>query len=130
MLRPRAVRQMLVEVAGARLDQHPAEGEGTTEAGGGRSLDEVVAAEHEAGRQALDRARRRALFTVVFDALAIVVLLVLRDGERFLTLGRNEDTIFTLGVLAVAVHLGFRLAQLLALGTVRRLHDELGERES
>lgn len=123
MLRPRAVREMLVEAAGVRVAA-PAEEDGAAVASA-----EVAEAVRESERHALDRARRRAVITVVIDALAIVVLLVLRDQERFLTVGRNEETLFSLGVLAVAVHLGFRLAQLLTLGTVRRLHDELTERE-
>lgn len=124
MLRPRAVREMLVEIAGVRV-AGAAEDEGAASA-----PEDLAEAVRESERHALDRARRRAAVTILVDALAIVVLLVLRDEERFLTLGRNEDTIFTLGVLVIAVHLGFRLAQLLALGTLRRLHDELGERES
>ena len=128
MLRPRAVRRLLVEAAGVRpLPSAAEEGAGQD---GPELLDDVAAAEREAGRRALDRARHRAVVTVVVDALAIVLLLVLRDDERFLSLGRDEETIFTLGVLAVAVHLGFRLSQLLTVGTVRRLHDELSERES
>lgn len=80
-------------------------------------------------RQTLDRARRRAVVVAVLDAAAIAVLLLLRQSERFLVLGRNEETIFALGVLVVAVHLGFRLAHAMTLATVRRLVDELAERE-
>jgi hypothetical protein len=80
-------------------------------------------------REELDRAHRRGVFVVALDAAAIVVLLLLREDDRFLVLARSEETIFTVGVLVVAVHLGFRLAQVLTVGTVRRLHGELSERE-
>jgi hypothetical protein len=106
------VRALLVEVAGVRL---PA----------GATAEEETS--HE--REALDRARRRALVVAVLDAAAIALLVLLRQSDRFLVLGRNEETLFTLGVLVVAVHLGFRLAQGMTIGTVRRLHEELVERE-
>ncbi|HEX2164884.1 MAG TPA: hypothetical protein VHM02_13125, partial [Thermoanaerobaculia bacterium] len=76
-------------------------------------------AAREREREALDRARRRGL----------AALVVLRESDRFLTLGRDEETVFTVGVLVVAVHLGWRLAQVATVGTVRRLHDEVSERE-
>lgn len=122
MLRPKAVRELLVEAAGVR----PPGGEG--EAAGALSAEAAEAA-REREREALDRARRRGLAAVAVDAVAIAALVVLRESDRFLTLGRNEETVFTVGVLAVAVHLGWRLAQVATVGTVRRLHDEVSERE-
>jgi hypothetical protein len=80
-------------------------------------------------REALDRAHRRGVVVAALDAAAIVVLLQLRENDRFLVLGRTEEAIFSLGVLVVAVHLGYRVAQVMTVGTVRRLHAELGERE-
>lgn len=123
MLRPKAVRELLVEAAGVRLP-----------GGDGEAAAELSAEAAEAARQrereALDHARRRGLLAVVVDAVAIAALLALRESDRFLTLGRDEETIFTVGVLVVAVHLGWRLAQAATVGTVRRLHDEVSERES
>lgn len=106
------MRALLVEVAGVRL---PA----------GATAEEETS--HE--REALDRGHRRGVFVVALDAAAIVVLLLLREDDRFLVLARSEETIFTVGVLVVAVHLGFRLAQVLTVATVRRLHGEVSERE-
>lgn len=111
------MRALLVEAAGVR-SAAPAE-----------AGERDVVAETADEREALDRARRRAAVVAVLDGVAIAVLLLLRQSDRFLVLGRDEETIFTLGVLVVAVHLGFRLAQVMTIGTVRRLHDELVERE-
>lgn len=111
------MRALLVEAAGLRVAA-PAAAEG-----------EPDRAQAAGEREELDRARRRALVVAVLDAAAIAVLLLLRQSDRFLVLGRNEETIFTVGVLVIAVHLGFRLAQAMTLGTVRRLHEELSERE-
>ncbi|HEX6202387.1 MAG TPA: hypothetical protein VF100_05230 [Thermoanaerobaculia bacterium] len=124
MLRPRAVRALLLEAAGVRV---PAAAAAEEESGGSESAGQ--AAETAGEREALDRARRRALVVAVLDAAAIALLVLLRQSDRFLVLGRDEETLFTLGVLVVAVHLGFRLAQGMTIGTVRRLHDELVERE-
>lgn len=129
MLRPRAVRELLLEAAGVRLVAPVAAVE--EEASGGRGVPEGAAAEAARlrEREALDRAHRRGVLVAALDAAAIVVLLLLREGDRFLVLGRTEEAIFSLGVLVVAVHLGFRLSQVLTLATVRRLHEELAERE-
>lgn len=119
MMRLRAVRALLV---GDVASLHVARVEGVDE---GASAEQVARE-----REALDKARKKALFVVCLDAVALAVLFLLRDETRvFLTLGRGEETAFTLGVLVVAVHLGFRLAQLQQLKTVERLYDELMERE-
>jgi hypothetical protein len=116
MLRLRAVRELLVEeVAGLRLVRP--EGE-----------EDAAAAAREEG--ALRRVRLRAAWVVALDALALALLLALREGDRFLHLGRRPETIFTLGVLVVAVHLGFRLGQYLTYRNVARVHEELRERET
>lgn len=132
MLRPRAVREMLVEAAGVRVVA-PAGVEGAgvegEEEAGGEAPERAAEAARLREREELDRAHRRGVFVAVLDAVAIAVLLLLREEDRFLVLSRNEETVFTLGVLVVAVHLGFRLSQVLTLGTVRRLHEELTERE-
>ncbi|MDH3402981.1 MAG: hypothetical protein OES32_01110 [Acidobacteriota bacterium] len=80
---------------------------------------------------ALARARRRAALMVILDWLAILVLVLLGDGELAgLTLGGGERTLFTLGILAVATHSGFRLAQLQKLRAIHRACEELAERSS
>ena len=80
--------------------------------------------------EALRRARRRALIVVALDWAAIVTLALL--GERAaptMTLGATEDTVFTLALLAVAVHSGFRLGQLEMLRAVARASDRLAARD-
>ena len=50
---------------------------------------------------------------VLLDWVAIAVLVLLRDPlTPFLSFGPDEQTVFTVAVLAVAVHSGFRLGQL------------------
>lgn len=98
MLRLRAVEALLFEDV-ARL-RRPAEGS-----------DERL--------QALSRARSRALLVVALDWLAIALLFLWRDPlARFLTLGAGEESIFTIAILAVATHSGFRLGQRERYGTV------------
>jgi hypothetical protein len=84
-----------------------------------------------ADEAALAKARRRAVLAVAFDWLAIVLLVVLHSGEApQLTLEGGEQTLFTLGILAVAVHSGFRLGQLQKLRRIGRLAAELEARAS
>jgi hypothetical protein len=116
MLRARAVRAMLVEEVGG-LRRPRAEGE---------SAEEAVGWE----REALARAARRALVFVLVDLVAVVVLFAFREPARaFLNPGASEEGIFTLGVLVVVAHAGYRFAQYRHLRTVCRLHDELAARE-
>jgi hypothetical protein len=125
------VRELLIEAAGVRLAPAPVveeEGEGEAEVAGD-AAERAAEAARRREREALDRAHRRGVLVAALDAAAIVVLLLLREGDRFLVLARTEEAIFSLGVLVVAVHLGFRLAQVLTVATVRRLHQELAERE-
>lgn len=115
MYRPRAVRSLLVEdIAGL-----PRPAEGTTPS---------ETADRE--RSSVSRAGRRALIVAGVDLAALLVLYLFRDaGRPFLGSGASEEGLFTLGLLAVAVHAGYRLAQWRHLATVARLHDELVERE-
>lgn len=77
----------------------------------------------------LRKARRRARLVVAIDWLALLVLFLLRSrAEPWLELGPTEESIFTIGVLVVAVHSGFRLAQLDKLRRVTRLIEELNLR--
>jgi hypothetical protein len=109
MLRPRAVRALLLDVAALRQ-------QGREAGAAGDDVDEA----------ALRQAARRALLVAAIDALAIVLLFLLRDRSRpFLGLDRSPESVFTIGVLVVAVHLGFRLAQYLQLQRVRRALEAL-----
>lgn len=104
VLRPRAVRSILLDVAALRP---PADAAGTAHGDPGERDDPG-----DAHLTTIRHAARRALLVAAIDALAIALLFVLRDRSRsFLLLERSPDAVFTLGVLAVAVHLGFRLAQ-------------------
>ncbi len=80
--------------------------------------------------EALARARRRAIVMVAFDWAAIVILVLLYGGEGSQLTFAGEQTLFTLGMLAVAAHSGFRLAQLQKLRSIARLCEELEDRES
>jgi hypothetical protein len=116
MLRPRAVRSLLLDVAGLRAEA--GEGKGLASGGDPQTLERVV----------LRQAARRALLVALVDALAIAVLFLLRDrSQSFLVLERSPDAVFTVGVLLVAAHLGFRLAQYLQLRRVLRALDGLPE---
>lgn len=115
MLRLRAVRELLAEEVG----------------GVARAQDDEAAAETAERHGAeLERAARRALGVVLLDAVAVAALFLLRDPiQPFLTPGGSEQGAFTVGVLLVVGHAGYRLAQYRQLRTVARLHRELGERE-
>jgi hypothetical protein len=80
--------------------------------------------------EALTRARRRALVMVALDWAAILVLVLLHDGVGSQLAIAGEQTLFTLGILAVATHSGFRLAQLHKLRAIARVCEELEERRS
>jgi hypothetical protein len=93
------------------------------------SSDEAESADsiHE---EELTRASARATRAVVLDWVAILVLVLLRQSAGgSLELGASVETIFTLGILAVAVHSGFRLGQRQTYRTVARLCQELAERD-
>jgi hypothetical protein len=80
--------------------------------------------------ETMARARRRALIVIALDWLAILVLVLL--GERAptpLTLGPSEHTVFTLAILAVAAHSGFRLGQVEKLAAVARAARRLAARD-
>lgn len=79
---------------------------------------------------ALSDAVRRAKRVVALDWLAIVVLLASREpAGRLLETSASIDLVFALGVLAVAVHSGFRLGQIEKLRAVERLAGELDQRD-
>ncbi|MCZ6508401.1 MAG: hypothetical protein O7A98_11540 [Acidobacteria bacterium] len=78
---------------------------------------------------ALSRALRRGAWIVAIDWLAVIVLVLLQDGDAAqLKLSGGEQAVFTVGILAVAAHSGFRLGQLQKLKSLQRLRAELEER--
>lgn len=80
----------------------------------------------EERRQELAKARQRAILVAVFDWLAIAALFALRDpAASFLSLGAGEESVFTLAVVAVAVHSGFRLGQWEKYRAVERAVESL-----
>ncbi len=65
---------------------------------------------------------------VGLDWLALAALFLLRDrGAAFLPMDPTIETVFTLGVLVVAVHSGFRLGQLEKYRAVSRTYEDLME---
>jgi hypothetical protein len=129
MLRLRAVRSLLIgEVACLRVVGPEPTAEEEAKAGS-EDLSAAWAAQEAREREALSRARRRAVLVVCLDAAALLVLFLFRErGQTFLPTGPQEETIFTLGVIVIAVHLGFRLGQYFTYRNVERVVDELGER--
>ncbi len=123
MLRKRAIRSLLVErVAGLRPSETEAEAPATDEEAPAEAAVEETAAEVEA----LRKAERRALLVVGLDWIALAVLFVLRDrGAAFLPMDGTVETVFTFGVLVVAIHSGFRLGQLEKYRAVSRAYDDL-----
>lgn len=121
MWRTRAVRSLLADVAGLRhLREREAE-DADDEAGAGNS---------DAVEEAAHRARRRAWFVIALDWAAILILVLLHQHEApFLVLDRSEQAVFTLAILAVAVHSGFRLGQAEKYAAVARASRELAERD-
>ncbi len=66
---------------------------------------------------------------VGLDWFAILVLVVARaQGGNIMSFGPTEDTIFAVGLLAIAVHSGFRLGQLEKMRAVERALSELDAR--
>lgn len=149
VLRKRAIRSLLVEqVAGLHPSTSQPQDETSSEdetAGGdspgGASSDRSPAPETAGDRlpldlrdqeelaaqlEALQQAERRAKLVVALDWLALAVLFVFRDtAAPFLPFDGTIETVFTLGVLAVAVHSGFRLGQLEKYRAVLRVHEEI-----
>jgi len=83
----------------------------------------------EAHTVVLERARRRALTVVLVDCIAIVILVLVRaQNAEVLTFGATEESIFSFGILAIAIHSGFRWGQFEKLGAVLRALRDLEER--
>ena len=87
-------------------------------------------AEPEPFAEALERARKRAALVVLVDWLAIAALLLGSEaGGPALTVGPRVETLLTAGLLAIAVHSGFRLGQLQKYRAVERVGRGLIERD-
>lgn len=77
----------------------------------------------------LARAIGRARLVIGIDCAALLILFLTRNPMRpFLPWEPAVETIFTLGVLAVAVHAGFRWAQLERYRSVQRACEDLRQR--
>ena len=124
MWRTRAVLSLLhEEIAGLPRTEaaavHPASEDRTSERRAGDDWSE-----------AMGRARRRALIVVAVDWLAILVLVLFGDRALpALSLGPSEATVFTLAILGVATHAGFRLGQLEKLRAVARAGERVARRD-
>jgi hypothetical protein len=127
VLRYRAIRSLLVEdVAGLRLGSPDDPPDESPPGGSAEPAEALEAARLEDEEQALRHAERRALLVVGLDWLALAVLFVLRDtAAPFLPFDPTVDTVFTLGILAVAIHSGFRLGQLEKYRAILRVHHDL-----
>jgi hypothetical protein len=123
VLRKRAIRSLLVEeVAGLRL---PPSGEPGDPDDPPSEVDPAELELHDQ-REALEKAEKKALVAAVLDWIALAALFVLRDGSgAFLPAGPTIDTVFTLGVVAVAVHSGFRLGQREKYRATRRVWEDV-----
>lgn len=96
-------------------------------------LEDVCGLPQEADREPREillLARRRARLVALLDFAALAVLFALRDRAETFLASEGTEAVFTLGVLAVAVHAGFRLAQAASLGAVTRACAELEAREA
>jgi hypothetical protein len=77
----------------------------------------------------LQKAQRKSALIVAVDWLALLILFALHsDPDPWLAFGPQVETVFTIGVLAVAVHSGFRLGQLEKLRATARVLDDLDSR--
>ncbi len=123
MWRTRAILSLLVEHVAALRLTIPQEEE--AEAGAQNSQEEF-----EASLEALQRAQKRAMLVAAMDWIAILTLFFLRpDDTSFFAFGANPRTVFSFGILAVAVHSGFRLGQAEKYRAVERACRELSERQ-
>jgi hypothetical protein len=124
VIRLRAVHALLFDdVAELRLESSdgPSSGPGGEPAG----ADDPAGAESR-WRAAIQRARGRAALVAALDLVAVLVLFIFRrESGPFLVLGESEEGLFTVGVLAIAVHAGYRLGQRQKLGAVLRAWDAL-----
>ena len=117
MFRTHAVRQLLLEdIAGIPHSKSARGGDSDSP-----ELDD--------SSTLLERARRRNTLVVVLDWIALLVLVFARvRSAQVLDIGPSEDSIFSLGLLAIAAHSGFRLGRLEKLHAVRRALDGLSKR--
>ena len=80
----------------------------------------------ESRRELLRSRRRRGAILVAAEWIAILLLVLSRDPALpFLTLGPEQQTLFSIGILVVVAHSGFKLGQLEKLRAVERAIEEL-----
>lgn len=128
MLRIRAVKSLLIEEVGGIVLPRSEAAE-TFSGDPAESSAEPAADEPPQYVEELGRASRKALLIVVLCWAAILVLLVTHeDRGRFLSFEELE-TVFTVGILLVATYSGFRLGQWEKYRAIRRVVNELSERE-
>jgi hypothetical protein len=95
MLRPRAVRHLLVEeVAGIRLP--------------GPEAEDLSA---EALEQAVEAASKRALVISALLVFGLVILLLSQEGDQPFLVFEGAETVFSVAALVVSAYAGFRIAQ-------------------
>lgn len=117
LFRTRAVERILLEdLAGLRNDGTP----------GGEASD---APDEDDSRDRLAAARRKAVLVIALDWAALLILLFARArSAEIFSFGPTEESIFAVGILAIAVHSGFRLGQLEKYDAIRRVLEELDMR--
>ena len=132
MWRTRAILALLVNsVAALRAQPAPANDEASEETREAQSPETALEQATAPAFYALHRAQKRATLSVAVDWIAIAILFIFRpEGEPFLTFGANPRTVFSAGILAVAIHSGFRLGQLEKYRAVERACRELSERDA
>jgi hypothetical protein len=130
MMRLRAVRSLLFDdVAELRLGggrRRSFEGRAGEPVPDAPTVDDGDPALEQRQRAAIEAARGRAAQAAAVGLLAILVLFALRPRiGPFLVLAGSEEGLFSLGVLAIAVHAGYRLGQRQKLGALLRAWDSL-----
>lgn len=121
MWRTKAVRALLVEEVGA-LRPDPVDDESPPA--------DRERAERLEAQIALERAIRGAGWRTLVDWLAIGVLFYFHSrSTSFLHLGPDPETVFTLAILVIAVHSGFRLGRREKLRAVARALEEVESRD-
>lgn len=119
MLRIRAVKELIADVAGLRGSDS-----GNT-ANSNAPIDEA----DDSISRGLALARKRAALIILLDWAAILVLVLVRSKNSVvLALGPTEESLFAIGLLAVATHAGFRVGQLASLRAAQRALAELEDR--
>ena len=81
-------------------------------------------------RHFLDKAMSRAALVAALDWIGIILLFVFREkGRELLPAVASPDLVFTLGILLIAAHSGFRLGQLEKYRAVSEAVQEIEGRD-